>query len=64
MSPGFDPGGPDSDLSAATNLAKSADSAGDSSNSQPIDARGAMGVQFGEGNTQVIYTYNRLADRS
>jgi hypothetical protein len=25
-----------------------------------VDARGAMGVQVGEGNTQVIYSYNRL----
>ena len=25
-----------------------------------IDARGGMGVQVGEGNTQIIYTYNRL----
>ncbi len=25
-----------------------------------VDARGAMGVQVGEGNTQIIYTYNRL----
>ena len=27
---------------------------------QPLDARGAMGVQVGEGNVQIIYTYNRL----
>jgi WD40 repeat protein len=26
----------------------------------PLDVRGAMGVQVGEGNTQIIYTYNRL----
>jgi WD40 repeat protein len=26
----------------------------------PVDARGAMGVQVGEGNTQIIYTYSRL----
>ena len=26
----------------------------------PVDARGGMGVQVGEGNTQIIYTYNRL----
>ena len=26
----------------------------------PVDARGAMGVQVGEGNTQIIYSYNRL----
>ena len=25
-----------------------------------VDARGGMGVQVGEGNTQIIYTYNRL----
>jgi hypothetical protein len=25
-----------------------------------VDARGAMGVQVGEGSTQIIYTYNRL----
>ena len=25
-----------------------------------VDARGGMGVQIGEGNTQIIYTYNRL----
>ncbi len=25
-----------------------------------IDARGGMGVQVGAGNTQIIYTYNRL----
>ena len=28
--------------------------------SYPVDARGATGVQVGEGNTQIIYTYNRL----
>ena len=27
---------------------------------RPIDTRGAMGVQVGEGNTQFIYKYNRL----
>ena len=26
----------------------------------PVDARGAMGVQVGERNTQIIYSYNRL----
>ena len=25
-----------------------------------VDARGGMGVQVGEGNTQIIYTYNNL----
>ena len=25
-----------------------------------VDARGSMGVQIGEGNTQIIYSYNRL----
>jgi WD40 repeat protein len=25
-----------------------------------VDARGGMGVQVGEGNTQIVYTYNRL----
>ena len=25
-----------------------------------VDARGGMGVQVGEGNTQIIYTYNQL----
>jgi len=25
-----------------------------------VDARGSMGMQVGEGNTQIIYTYNRL----
>ena len=25
-----------------------------------VDARGAMGVQVGEGSTQIIYSYNRL----
>ena len=25
-----------------------------------VDARGGMGVQVGEGNTQIIYSYNRL----
>jgi hypothetical protein len=25
-----------------------------------VDARGGTGVQVGEGNTQIIYTYNRL----
>jgi hypothetical protein len=32
----------------------------DQHRSVPVDARGAMGVQVGEGNTQIIYTYNRL----
>ncbi len=26
----------------------------------PVDARGAMGVQVGEGNTQIVYAYSRL----
>jgi Novel STAND NTPase 1 len=26
----------------------------------PVDARGAMGVQVGQGNTQIIYNYSRL----
>jgi hypothetical protein len=33
---------------------------GDGGGRYPVDARGAMGVQVGEGNTQIIYTYNRL----
>jgi WD40 repeat protein len=32
----------------------------DEGGSYPVDARGAMGVQVGEGNTQIIYSYNRL----
>jgi WD40 repeat protein len=33
---------------------------GQGGGSAPVDARGAMGVQVGEANTQIIYTYNRL----
>src|SRR5215471_9914851 len=33
--------------------------AGDDAN-YSVDARGGMGVQVGEGNTQIIYTYNQL----
>lgn len=27
--------------------------------SRPVDARGAVGVQIGDGNTQIVYSYNR-----
>ncbi len=48
MSTGPDPGGP-----------PVRDDLGDGGKYR-VDARGAMGVQVGEGNTQIIYTYNRL----
>ena len=33
---------------------------GDEGSAYSVDARGGMGVQVGEHNTQIIYTYNRL----
>jgi energy-coupling factor transporter ATP-binding protein EcfA2 len=54
---------PDSDPSAAAaNAPKSAAATEGSSDMRPINASGAMGVQIGAGNTQFVYTYNRLAD--
>jgi hypothetical protein len=52
----------DYDPIAAENLESHADGGEGTPNVEPVDARGAMGVQVGEGNTQFIYTYNRLAD--
>ena len=46
---------PDPDHGAGPGQAQARDGGGYS-----VDARGGMGVQVGEGNTQIIYTYNKL----